>query len=135
MTIPPRPKTQAITTHVPEHLVEGFLETTTEFLTNARGGKTASQRAAELRAQDKDQGWTRSSISYASPSATQGNRASSRNSWPAYTTGRSFLLTSLSCAGWIQTCSSTVSTSCGSMVGRRSRFTNTSQAARCGGSG
>ncbi|WP_213766552.1 hypothetical protein [Caballeronia sp. dw_19] len=56
MTIPPRPKTQAITTHVPEHLVEGFLETTTEFLTNARGGKTASQRAAELRAQDKDQG-------------------------------------------------------------------------------
>jgi len=56
MTIRPRPKTQTITTDIPEHLVEAFLETTTEFLTNAQGGKTASQRAAELRAQDKDQG-------------------------------------------------------------------------------
>jgi len=56
MTIHPRPKTQTITTDIPEHLVEAFLETTTDFLANARGGKTASQRAAEVRAQDKDQG-------------------------------------------------------------------------------
>ena len=52
----PAPKTQAITTHIPEHLVEDFLETNSEFLANARGGKTASQLAAEVRAQDKDQG-------------------------------------------------------------------------------
>jgi hypothetical protein len=45
MTIPPWSKTQAIAKHIPEHLVEAFLEITTETLANARGGNTPSQHA------------------------------------------------------------------------------------------
>ncbi len=56
MNTPARPNTRAITTDIPEHLVDDFLETARKFLVNARGGRTASQRAAEVRAQDKDNG-------------------------------------------------------------------------------
>ncbi|EHP44228.1 hypothetical protein OR16_04602 [Cupriavidus basilensis OR16] len=56
MSIPPRPKTQPITHHVPEHLVEAFLQAADEFFAQARGGRTAGQGAAEVRAQDRDRG-------------------------------------------------------------------------------
>lgn len=45
-----------ITHQVPEHLVEAFLQTTSEFFQNAHGGTTTAQRAAELRAADRDAG-------------------------------------------------------------------------------
>jgi hypothetical protein len=56
MTIAPRPKTRAITTNVPEHLVEAFLHVAQEFFVQSRGGQTSGQRAAEIRAQDRDCG-------------------------------------------------------------------------------
>lgn len=56
MTIPPRPQTQPIIHHVPEHLVDAFLQATDEFFAAARGGQTSGQRAAEVRAQDRDKG-------------------------------------------------------------------------------
>lgn len=37
----PRPKTQSVTHHVPEHLVGAFLKTADEFFANARGMRTA----------------------------------------------------------------------------------------------
>lgn len=49
-------KTKEVTHHVPEHLFEAFLQNSTEFLQNARGGNTAAQRAIEVRAQDRDAG-------------------------------------------------------------------------------
>jgi hypothetical protein len=56
MNIPPRPKTHRITSDVPEHLLEAFQHTVTEFFTNAHGGQTSAQRAAEIRAGDRDRG-------------------------------------------------------------------------------
>lgn len=56
MSIPRKPKTQAITTEVPEHLVDAFIDTMDAFLAEAHNGTTSAQRAAEVRAQDKDAG-------------------------------------------------------------------------------
>ncbi|AZU59778.1 hypothetical protein CFM90_26520 (plasmid) [Ralstonia solanacearum] len=56
MTIPPRPATQAITVTVPQHLVDAFLQTTEEFFAQAHAQLTPGQRAAEIRAQDRDAG-------------------------------------------------------------------------------
>jgi len=56
MNIPPRPKTHRITSDVPEHLLEAFQDTVTEFFANAHGGQTSAQRAAEIRAGDRDRG-------------------------------------------------------------------------------
>ncbi|WP_455285772.1 DUF7673 family protein [Cupriavidus necator] len=56
MALPSRPKTYALTHNVPEHLVEAFLQTADEFLAAACGGQTSAQRAAEIRAQDRDAG-------------------------------------------------------------------------------
>lgn len=50
-------KTKEVTHHVPEHLFEAFLQNSSEFLQNARGGNTAAQRALEVRAQDRDAGF------------------------------------------------------------------------------
>lgn len=55
MNMPIR-KTKPVTHHVPEHLFDAFLQNATDFLQNARGGNTPAQRAAEVRAQDKDAG-------------------------------------------------------------------------------
>lgn len=49
-------KTRPITHHVDEHLVEPFLAAATDFFAQARGSTTSGQRAAEVRAQDKDAG-------------------------------------------------------------------------------
>lgn len=54
--MPPHPKTQAITHHVPEHLIEALLQATDEFFSAARGGQTRGQRAVEVRAQDRHAG-------------------------------------------------------------------------------
>src|SRR5579863_10306631 len=56
MNIPPRPKTRRITSDVPEHLLEAFQHTVTEFFANAHGGQTSAQRAAEIHAGDRDRG-------------------------------------------------------------------------------
>jgi len=56
MNIPPRPKIRRITSDVPEHLLEAFQHTVTEFFANAHGGQTSAQRAAEIRAGDRDRG-------------------------------------------------------------------------------
>jgi hypothetical protein len=56
VNIPRRPKTVEVTTHVPEHLAEAFGQATQEFFAQARGGLTSGQRAAEIRAQDRDAG-------------------------------------------------------------------------------
>jgi hypothetical protein len=56
MNIPPRPKTHRITSDVPEHLLEAFQHTITEFFANAHGGQTPAQRATEIRASDRDRG-------------------------------------------------------------------------------
>ncbi|HEX7906921.1 MAG TPA: hypothetical protein VF534_02355 [Paraburkholderia sp.] len=56
MNIPPRPKTHRITSEVPEHLLDAFQRTITEFFANAHGGQTPAQRAAEIRARDRDRG-------------------------------------------------------------------------------
>ena len=56
MTIPPRPATRDITVKVPTHLVDAFLQTTEEFFAQARAKTTPGQRAAEIRAQDRDAG-------------------------------------------------------------------------------
>jgi hypothetical protein len=56
MTIPSPPKTFRITSDVPEHLLEAFQHTITEFFANAHGGQTPAQRAAEIRAGDRDRG-------------------------------------------------------------------------------
>lgn len=56
MSIPPRPKTHRITSDVPEHLLEAFQHNITEFFANAHGGQTPAQRAAEIRAGDRDRG-------------------------------------------------------------------------------
>jgi hypothetical protein len=56
MNIPPRPKTHRITSDVPEHLLEAFQNTVTDFFANAHGGQTSAQRAAEIRAGDRDRG-------------------------------------------------------------------------------
>jgi len=56
MSTPPRPKTHRITSDVPEHLLEAFQHTITEFFANAHGGQTPAQRAAEIRAGDRDRG-------------------------------------------------------------------------------
>lgn len=56
MNIPPRPKAHRITSDVPEHLLEAFQHTVTEFFANAHGGQTPAQRAAETRAGDRDRG-------------------------------------------------------------------------------
>ncbi|MDO3615307.1 hypothetical protein Q3O97_05575 [Ralstonia pseudosolanacearum] len=56
MTIPPRPATQEITTTVPTHLAPAFLQAVDEFFTQAREQRTPGQRAAEIRAQDRDAG-------------------------------------------------------------------------------
>jgi hypothetical protein len=45
-----------VTSRVPKHLVDAFIENTREFFTKARGGTTTAQRAAEVRAQDHDAG-------------------------------------------------------------------------------
>ncbi|AXV99238.1 hypothetical protein CJO80_27180 (plasmid) [Ralstonia solanacearum] len=56
MTIPPLPASQKITHEVPAHLVAAFLQTVNEFFTQAHGQQTPGQRAAEIRAQDRDAG-------------------------------------------------------------------------------
>lgn len=56
MTIPPRPATQDITVKVPKHLVDAFLQSAEEFFAQAHEQKTPGQRAAEIRAQDRDAG-------------------------------------------------------------------------------
>lgn len=56
MSLPPRPKTRAITHQVPQHLVEAFLKIANELFTNARGMRTVAQRAEAVRAQDIDMG-------------------------------------------------------------------------------
>jgi hypothetical protein len=56
MNIPSRPKTHRITSEVPEHLLQAFQHTITDFFANARGGQTPAQRAAEIRAGDRDRG-------------------------------------------------------------------------------
>ncbi|CAB3781779.1 hypothetical protein LMG28688_01318 [Paraburkholderia caffeinitolerans] len=56
MNIAPRPKTHRITSDVPEHLLEAFQHTIAEFFANAHGGQTPAQRAAEIRAGDRDRG-------------------------------------------------------------------------------
>lgn len=56
MTIPPRPTTQAITTKVPTHLAEAFLQAVDEFFAQAHEQQTPGQRAAEIREQDRDAG-------------------------------------------------------------------------------
>jgi len=54
--MPSKSKFETITHHVPQHLVEAFLQTAEEFFANAAGGSTPAQRAAEIRAQDHDTG-------------------------------------------------------------------------------
>lgn len=56
MNIPPRSKTHRITSDVREHLLEAFQHTIAEFFANAHGGQTPAQRAAEIRAGDRDRG-------------------------------------------------------------------------------
>lgn len=45
-----------ITSEVPEHLVEAFTHTVRDFFAKSHGGNTSAQRAAEVRAADKDAG-------------------------------------------------------------------------------
>ena len=47
---------RTITHQVPEHLVDTFLQATSEFFQQAHGGNTTAQRAAEIRAADRDAG-------------------------------------------------------------------------------
>lgn len=49
-------RTHSITHHVPEYLLEAFMENAHTFLRNACGGDTPAQRSLELRAQDRDAG-------------------------------------------------------------------------------
>jgi hypothetical protein len=55
-TVMDREATVEITSIVPKHLVEAFMRTTQEFFAQSRRGNTSAQRAAEVRAQDRDAG-------------------------------------------------------------------------------
>lgn len=46
--------TVAVTHHVDAYLYDAFQKNASEFFVRARGGTTAQQRAAEIRAQDRD---------------------------------------------------------------------------------
>ncbi|BBU30378.1 hypothetical protein BTHE68_41120 [Burkholderia sp. THE68] len=52
------PGTHAITFDVPHHLVEAFTEITNDFFARAHEGTTPAQRAAKVRAQDRERGLT-----------------------------------------------------------------------------
>lgn len=54
MSNSPIPSTQSIAFTVPTHLAEALRETVEGFLAKAAGGETPAQRAAEIRAQDRD---------------------------------------------------------------------------------
>ncbi|BBQ02755.1 hypothetical protein BSFA1_78830 (plasmid) [Burkholderia sp. SFA1] len=54
MSTSPTPSTRSIAFTVPTHLVEALQETVDDFLAKAAGGMTPAQRAAEIRAQDRD---------------------------------------------------------------------------------
>ncbi|GJH26868.1 hypothetical protein [Caballeronia novacaledonica] len=54
MSNPPTPSTRSIAFPVPTHLAEALQETVDDFLAKAAGGTTPAQRAAEIRAQDRD---------------------------------------------------------------------------------
>jgi hypothetical protein len=47
-------RSQAITFQVPRHLVDAFIEATNQFFAQAHEGTTPAQRAAEVRAGDRD---------------------------------------------------------------------------------
>lgn len=49
-------KIQTITIEVPAHQAEAFSQMTREFFAQAHGGQTSGQRAAEVRARDRDTG-------------------------------------------------------------------------------
>lgn len=50
----PTPSTRSLAFTVPTHLAEALRETVDDFLAKAAGGTTPAQRAAEIRAQDRD---------------------------------------------------------------------------------
>ncbi|WP_250528372.1 hypothetical protein [Caballeronia sp. GAWG2-1] len=50
------PSTRSIAFTDPAHLAEALQETVDDFLAHAAGGTTPAQRAAEIRAQDRDAG-------------------------------------------------------------------------------
>ncbi|WP_426106316.1 DUF7673 family protein [Massilia sp. TSP1-1-2] len=54
--IPPREKRTSVTVEVPASQFEAFNETVSAFFTQSRGGTTSAQKAAEVRAQDRDAG-------------------------------------------------------------------------------
>ncbi|MCE4547670.1 MULTISPECIES: hypothetical protein [unclassified Caballeronia] len=54
MSNSPTPSTRSIAFTIPTHLAEALRETVDDFLTKAAGGTTPAQRAAEIRAQDRD---------------------------------------------------------------------------------
>ncbi|MFM0520721.1 hypothetical protein PQR08_25155 [Caballeronia jiangsuensis] len=54
MSNSPTPSTRSIAVTVPTHLAEALQETVDVFLAQAEGGTTPAQRAAEIRAQDRD---------------------------------------------------------------------------------
>ncbi|WP_250491214.1 hypothetical protein [Caballeronia sp. INML2] len=54
MSYPPRPSSRSIAFTVPTHLAEALQETVDDFFARAAGGTTPAQRAAEIRAQDRD---------------------------------------------------------------------------------
>jgi hypothetical protein len=54
MSKPSTPPSRSIAFNVPAHLVEALHETVDNFLAQAAGGMTPAQRAAEVRAQDRD---------------------------------------------------------------------------------
>ncbi|WP_250479736.1 MULTISPECIES: hypothetical protein [unclassified Caballeronia] len=54
MSDSPTPATRSIAFTVPTHLAEALHETVDDFLAQAAGGATPAQRAAEVRAQDRD---------------------------------------------------------------------------------
>ncbi|WP_213234622.1 hypothetical protein [Caballeronia sp. NK8] len=54
MSDSPTPSTRSLAFTVPTHLAEALQETVDDFLAKAAGGTTPAQRAAEIRAQDRD---------------------------------------------------------------------------------
>jgi len=56
MSNSPTPSSRSIAFTIPTHLAEALQETVHDFLAKAAGGTTPAQRAAEIRAQDRDAG-------------------------------------------------------------------------------
>jgi hypothetical protein len=54
MSYSPAPSSRSLAFTVPTHLAEALQETVDDFLAKAAGGTTPAQRAAEIRAQDRD---------------------------------------------------------------------------------